>query len=82
MVVSASENKSVSIWSVDNRQEFAMLAFQKNGDEYAAVTLNNRTFGTRNSALGLRRWETDIAVGSRTRRPVYWAWIVILENEE
>jgi WD40 repeat protein len=51
MVVSASEDRSVRIWSVDYRQELAMLAFQKNGQDYAGVTFDNRAFGTRNSEL-------------------------------
>ena len=51
IVVSASEDRSIRIWSVDYRQELAMLAFQKNGDEYAGVTFDNRTFGTPNSGL-------------------------------
>jgi WD40 repeat protein len=51
IVVSASEDRSVRIWSVEYRQELAMLAFQKNGDEYAGATFDNRTFGARNSDL-------------------------------
>jgi WD40 repeat protein/uncharacterized caspase-like protein len=51
IVVSASEDRSVRIWSVEYRQELAMLAFQKNGDEYAGATFDNRAFGVRNSDL-------------------------------
>jgi WD40 repeat protein len=50
-IVSGSEGRSVRIWSVDNEQELAMLAFQKKGDAYAGVTFDNRIFGARNSGL-------------------------------
>ena len=50
-IISASEDRSVRIWSVDHQQELAMLAFQKEGDEYAGVAFDNRTFGDRNSGL-------------------------------
>jgi len=51
VVVSAGEDNSVKIWSVDNQQELAMLVFQKNGNQYAGVTFDNRAFGDRNSGL-------------------------------
>jgi WD40 repeat protein len=51
LIISASEDRSVRIWSVDHQQELAMLAFQKEGDEYAGVAFDNRTFGDRNSGL-------------------------------
>jgi WD40 repeat protein len=51
LIISSSEDRSVRIWSVDLRQELAMLAFQKEGDEYAGVAFDNRTFGARNSGL-------------------------------
>src|SRR5262249_26278218 len=47
-IASASEDKSVRIWSVDNQEELARLAFQKNGEKYAGVTFDNRIFGERN----------------------------------
>src|SRR5215475_4633832 len=55
LIVSASEDGSVRIWSVDYHQELAMLAFQKEGDEYAGVAFDNRKFGTPQfwSAVGL-----------------------------
>src|SRR6516165_9471494 len=51
VVVSAGEDNSVKIWSVDNQQELAMLVFQKNGNQYAGVTFDNRAFGDRDSGL-------------------------------
>jgi len=50
-VVSTSEDKSVRIWSVDNREELVRLFFQKNGEKYAGVTLDNQVFGDRESGL-------------------------------
>jgi WD40 repeat protein len=50
-VVSTSEDRSVRIWSVDNREELVRLFFQRNGEKYAGVTLENQTFGDRDSGL-------------------------------
>ena len=50
-VVSTSEDKSVRIWSVDNREELVRLFFEKNGDKYVGVTLDNQVFGDRDSGL-------------------------------
>jgi hypothetical protein len=50
-VVSTSEDKSVRIWSVENREELVRLFFQKSGEKYAGVTLDNQTFGDRDSGL-------------------------------
>jgi WD40 repeat protein len=50
-VVSTSEDKSVRIWSVDNREELVRLFFQKNGERYAGVTLENQVFGDGDSGL-------------------------------
>ena len=74
LIISASDDRSVRIWSLDHQQELAMLAFQKEGDEYAGIALDNRTLETAiRSAVGLRQWEAGTTAGSRTRRPVYWA---------
>jgi len=50
-VVSASEDKSVIIWSVENQEALATLFFQKNGDKHAGVTFENQAFGEPNSGL-------------------------------
>jgi WD40 repeat protein len=50
-VVSASEDKTVRIWSVENREELVRLFFQTNGEKYAGVTIDNDTFGDRDSGL-------------------------------
>jgi WD40 repeat protein len=50
-IISAGEDKTVRIWSVNNREEVASLFFQKNGEKYAGVTLDNQTFGARSSDL-------------------------------
>ncbi len=50
-VVSASEDKSVRIWSVENHEELVRLFFQRNGEKYAGVTLDNNTFGDHDSGL-------------------------------
>ena len=69
---------------MDNRQEFAMLAFQKNGDEYAGVTFNNRTFGTRNSDLLSLYVDGKQISRSEAEHIVQYVGrgIVILEKEE
>ena len=51
LIISASEDRSVRIWSLDHQQELAMLAFQKEGDECAGIAFDNRTFGDRNFGL-------------------------------
>jgi hypothetical protein len=50
-VVSTSEDRSVRIWSVENREELVRLFFQRNGEKYAGVTLENQIFGDRDSGL-------------------------------
>jgi WD40 repeat protein len=50
-VVSASEDKSVRIWSIEGREELVRLFFQKGGEKYAGVTVDNQYFGDRNSGL-------------------------------
>ena len=50
-VVSASEDKSVRIWSIEGREELVRLFFQKGGEKYAGVTIDNQYFGDRNSGL-------------------------------
>jgi WD40 repeat protein len=83
-VISASEDNSVRIWSVDNRQELAMLVFQKNGDGYAGVTFDNRTFGESNS--GLLSFFIDGKQVSRSEGEQVVQYIgpgiVIIENED
>lgn len=50
-LVSASEDKTVRIWSVDDREELVRLFFQKDGDQFAGVTIDGQKFGDRNSNL-------------------------------
>jgi len=83
VVVSAGEDNSVKIWSVDNQQELAMLVFQKNGNQYAGVTFDNRTFGDRNSGLLSVYIDGKQASPSEVEQGVQYIGrgIVIMENQ-
>jgi WD40 repeat protein len=50
-VVSASEDKSVRIWSVEHKDELIRLLFQKNDEKFVGVTFDNQTFGNRDAGL-------------------------------
>jgi WD40 repeat protein len=82
-IASASEDKSVRIWSVDNQEELARLSFQKNGEKYAGVTFDNQTFGDRNSGLIAVYVNGREVSGSDADRAVKYIGrgIAIIENE-
>jgi hypothetical protein len=82
-IASASEDRSVRIWSVDNQEELARLSFQKSGVKYTGVTFDNRTFGDRNSGLVSVYVNGREVSGSDADRIVKYIGrgIAIIENE-
>jgi WD40 repeat protein len=50
-LISASEDKSIRIWSVEDGKELVRMFFNSNGETYAGVTFDNRSFGNRDSGL-------------------------------
>lgn len=50
-IVSASEDKSVRIWSVEAREELARLYFNKSGKTYVGITSEQQYFGDLGSGL-------------------------------
>ena len=50
-VMSSSEDKSLRVWSLNNRETLLRIFFQNGGQHYVGLTYDNRTFGDLDSGL-------------------------------
>jgi WD40 repeat protein len=50
-VISASEDKSVRIWSLDNRELLVRMFFESGSEKYEGATFDNQIFGDADSDL-------------------------------
>ena len=50
-VISASEDRSVRIWSVDGQKELVKLFFRSDSSKYAGTTYDNKSFGDRDAGV-------------------------------
>jgi WD40 repeat protein len=50
-VISSSEDKSLRIWSLNNRETLLRMFFQNGGQHYVGLTYDNRAFGDLDSGL-------------------------------
>lgn len=46
-IISTSEDRSVRIWSAENREELARIFFKKDSDKFAGITADDQLFGDR-----------------------------------
>jgi WD40 repeat protein len=50
-VISASEDRTVRIWSVDGQRELVRLFFRNDSSKYAGTTNDNKSFGDRDAGV-------------------------------
>jgi WD40 repeat protein len=50
-VISASEDRTVRVWSVDGQKELVRLFFRNESSKYAGATYDNKSFGDRDAGV-------------------------------